>query len=46
MTKDEQRNHEKRVLNGGEKIEDVYLKEVVDLVKSRFEDEKYFSQFR
>ncbi|KGQ89849.1 hypothetical protein MEW_04938 [Candida albicans P60002] len=46
MTKDEQRNHEKRVLNGGEKIEDVYSKEVVDLVKSRFEDEKYFSQFR
>ncbi|CAX43293.1 hypothetical mitochondrial outer membrane protein [Candida dubliniensis CD36] len=46
MTKDEQRNHEKRVLNGGEKIEDVYSKEVVDLVKSRFADEKYFSQFR
>lgn len=46
MTKDEQRNHEKRVLLGGEKVEDVYPKEVIDLVNSRFEDERYYSQFR
>lgn len=46
MTKDEQRKHEKRVLIGGEKLEDVYLKEVIDLVKSRHEDEAYYSKFR
>lgn len=46
MTKDEQRSHEKRVILGGEKLEDVYSQEVLDLVKSRFEDEKYYSQFR
>lgn len=46
MTKDEQRNHEKRVILGGEKLEDVYSQEVLDLVKSRFEEEKFYSQFR
>ena len=46
MTKDEQRKHEKRVLIGGEKLEDVYLKEVIDLVKSRHADEAYYSKFR
>ncbi|KAG7663402.1 uncharacterized protein J8A68_003054 [[Candida] subhashii] len=46
MTKDEQRMHEKRVLLGGESVEDVYSKEVIELVNSRFEDEKYYSQFR
>ncbi|KAG5416970.1 hypothetical protein I9W82_004601 [Candida metapsilosis] len=46
MTKDEQRKHEKRVLIGGEKLEDVYSKEVIDLVKSRHEDEAYYSKFR
>ncbi|MCP8719981.1 MAG: tRNA threonylcarbamoyladenosine dehydratase [Asgard group archaeon] len=46
MTKDEQRNHEMRVILGGEKLEDVYSQEVLDLVKSRFEEEKFYSQFR
>ncbi|CAD1809256.1 tRNA threonylcarbamoyladenosine dehydratase 2 [Candida parapsilosis] len=46
MTKDEQRKHEKRVLIGGEKLEDVYSKEVIDLVKSRHADEAYYSKFR
>lgn len=46
MTKEEQQIHEKRVLNGGEKLEDVYPQEVLDLVAKRFEDEKYWSQFR
>lgn len=46
MTKTEQQQHEKRVLNGGEKLEDVYSQDVLDLVKKRFEDEKYWSQFR
>ncbi|EMG50033.1 putative mitochondrial outer membrane protein [Candida maltosa Xu316] len=46
MTKDEQRNHENRVLNGGEALEDVYSKEVLDLIQKRFADEAYFSQFK
>ncbi|CAI5756822.1 unnamed protein product [Candida verbasci] len=46
MTKDEQRNHEKRVLIGGESIQDVYSKDVIELVESRFEDELYYSKFR
>ncbi|CCC67041.1 hypothetical protein NCAS_0A04830 [Naumovozyma castellii] len=46
LTKDEQKEHERRVLNGGEKIEGVYSKDVLDLIKKRFEEEKYYSQFR
>ncbi|KAI3403749.2 hypothetical protein KGF56_003474 [Candida oxycetoniae] len=46
MTKEEQRVHEKRVLLGGESIENVYSKPVLDLVKQRLEDEAYYSQFR
>ncbi|CAH6722563.1 tRNA threonylcarbamoyladenosine dehydratase 2 [[Candida] jaroonii] len=46
MTKEEQSIHEKRVLIGGEKLEDVYSQEVLDLVAKRFEDERYWSQFR
>ncbi|KAG7712308.1 hypothetical protein KL950_000179 [Ogataea haglerorum] len=46
MTKEEQKIHEDRVLLGGEKLEDVYPKEVLDLVAKRFEEEKYYSKFR
>ena len=46
LTKEEQREHEKRVLLGKEKIEDVYPAEVVRRVLDRFEEEKYYSQFR
>lgn len=46
MTKEEQRNHEKRVILGGEAIEDVYPVEVIEKVKKRFEDEAYYSTFR
>ncbi|KAG7904048.1 hypothetical protein KL935_000187 [Ogataea polymorpha] len=46
MTKEEQKIHEDRVLLGGEKLEDVYPKDVLDLVAKRFEEEKYYSKFR
>mgnify|MGYP003365264331 CR=1 FL=1 len=46
LTKEEQREHEKRVLLGNEKIEDVYSPEVVRRVLDRFAEEKYYSQFR
>lgn len=46
LTKEEQREHERRILKGGEKIEDVYSPEVIKRVIDRFEEEKYYSQFR
>ncbi|AQZ12407.1 YHR003C and YKL027W [Zygosaccharomyces parabailii] len=46
LTKEEQREHERRVLNGGEKLEDVYSQEVLDLVNKRFKEEQYYSQYR
>lgn len=46
MTKEEQKNHEKRILNGKERLEDVYTKEQIDLVNKRLDEEKYYSQFR
>ncbi|GMM36740.1 tRNA threonylcarbamoyladenosine dehydratase [Saccharomycopsis crataegensis] len=46
MTKEEQKYHEQEVLNGGKRVEDVYSKEVLDLVEKRFKEEEYYSQFR
>lgn len=46
MTKDEQKKHEEKVLNGGEKLEDVYSEEVMKRVEMRFAQEKYYSTFR
>lgn len=46
LTKEEQTIHEDRVLNGKEKIEDVYSKEALQLINKRFQEEKYYSQFR
>lgn len=46
MTKEEQKNHEDRVLNGGEALEDVYDPETLKRVQARFEEEKWYSQFR
>lgn len=46
MTRDEQRLHEEKVLLGGMSIEDVYPPEVIALVEKRFEEERYYEQFR
>lgn len=46
LTKEERQVHEDRILNGGEKLENVYSKEVLELVEKRFLEEKYYSQFR
>ncbi|KAH3900155.1 related to E.coli molybdopterin-converting factor chlN [Saccharomycodes ludwigii] len=46
LTKEEQKEHENRILNGNEKFEDVYSKEVLDLVAKRFSEEAYYSKFR
>lgn len=46
LTKNEVKVHEDRHLKGGEKLEDVYTKEVLDLVAKRFEEEKWYSNFR
>jgi tRNA A37 threonylcarbamoyladenosine dehydratase len=46
LTKEEQKEHERRVLLGGEKPEDVYSPEVMKRVSDRFEEEKYYAKFR
>lgn len=46
LTKDEQKVHEAQVLVKGRPINEVYDQHVLDLVKKRFDQEKYYSQFR
>ncbi|KAH3686404.1 hypothetical protein WICPIJ_002583 [Wickerhamomyces pijperi] len=46
MTKEEMKIHEDRVLLGGESLEVVYPKEVLDLVQKRFDEELYYEKFR
>jgi len=46
MTKKELKEHERRVLTGGEKVEDVYSPEVLARVNKRFSEEKWYEQFR
>lgn len=46
MTKDEQKKHEEKVLNGGESLAEVYGEEVLERVRMRFAQEKYYSTFR
>jgi tRNA A37 threonylcarbamoyladenosine dehydratase len=46
MTKDEQKIHEDRVLNGGEELSAVYPDNVLELVQRRFKEEEYYEQFR
>lgn len=46
MTKDEQRNHEEKVLKNKSALEDVYSEEVIARVEMRFSQEKYYSMFR
>lgn len=46
MTKDEQRNHEEKVLKNGSSLEDVYSEEVIKRVEMRFAQERYYSTFR
>ncbi|GAM84896.1 hypothetical protein ANO11243_028980 [Dothideomycetidae sp. 11243] len=46
MTKDEAVKHEKEVLIPGKQPEDVYDKEVLDLVKRRVEEESHYAKYR
>jgi tRNA A37 threonylcarbamoyladenosine dehydratase len=46
MTKDEQKNHEDKVLKGEQPLHEVYTPEVLQAVQKRFDEEKYYSQFR
>ncbi|KAF4554267.1 tRNA threonylcarbamoyladenosine dehydratase-like protein [Elsinoe fawcettii] len=46
MTKDEAAKHEKEVLKGDTTVEQLYKKEVLDLVKKRLDEETYYEQFR
>jgi len=46
MTREEANRHEKRILHGGEKVEDVYSKETLDLVQKRWSEEEWYRQFR
>lgn len=46
LTKEERQKHEDRVLNGGEKLEDVYPKHILDRIDAKFQEERYYSQFR
>ncbi|PSK51729.1 tRNA threonylcarbamoyladenosine dehydratase [Elsinoe australis] len=46
MTRDEALRHEKEVLKGEARVEDLYKPEVHDLVKKRLEEEAHYSQFR
>lgn len=46
LTKDEQRNHEEKVLKSGAALEDVYREEVIKRAEARFAQERYYSTFR
>ncbi|KAK9446911.1 uncharacterized protein V1518DRAFT_377765 [Limtongia smithiae] len=46
MSKEEAKVHEERVLKGGTRLEDAYPPEVHELVRKRFEEEKWYSRFR
>lgn len=46
MTKEEQKIHEERVLNGLDSLEDVYPAEVLERVAKRFREERFYLQFR
>lgn len=46
LTKEEQKEHEQRILNGKEALSDVYSQGVIDLVNQRFEEELYYSRYR
>ncbi|EJS43497.1 YHR003C [Saccharomyces arboricola H-6] len=43
LTKDEQEIHEKRVLENGEKLTDVYSSEVLNVIERTFKEEQYYS---
>ena len=46
MTKEEQKIHEEKVLIGRQPLDQVYSKEVLELVEKRFKEEEYYEQFR
>ncbi|KAL6937364.1 hypothetical protein ACO0RG_003869 [Hanseniaspora osmophila] len=46
MTREEQKTHEEKVLNGNQSLLDVYSKDVLDLIAKRFAEEKFYSEFR
>ncbi|KAF2144073.1 uncharacterized protein K452DRAFT_152440 [Aplosporella prunicola CBS 121167] len=46
MTKEEATRHEKEVLKGDKQPEDIYDKEVVELVEARLQEEEVFQRYR
>lgn len=46
MTKEEQKEHEERILKGLESLEAVYLPQVLERVAKRFREEAFYLQFR
>lgn len=46
MTKEEAKVHEREVVLGGKRVEDVYEKRIVDYVKSRMTEELEFERYR
>lgn len=46
LTKEEQKQHETRVLNGKEDLETVYLPQILEKVAARFEQERYYSLWK
>lgn len=46
MTREEALAHEREVLTADKKVEDVYDQSVLDLVRSRMEEERHFQRFR
>ncbi|KAL9130153.1 MAG: hypothetical protein Q9217_001588 [Psora testacea] len=46
MTKEEAAAHEKYVLKGGKKLEEMYSEDVVRLVEKRRDEERYYQRYR
>lgn len=46
VNKEQQRLHEREILKGGKSLEDVYPREVIDLVNQRFELHRWYENFR
>lgn len=46
MTRNEVKEHEKRHLLGEETLEQIYSKDVIELVEKRFKEEEWYSKFR
>ena len=46
MTKDEAAVHEREILNGKRKVEDLYDQKVIDMVQQRMREERSYEQYR